>query len=308
MENWGRGPWWLSHPWRQGRRAVNSPSTGECTPLGRTWTAMGTLRIARGPGCAAAQNNQRPRTHSEGCRARLEEAMTQDELGRDRLLRAALRRAEPTDAVAGDQDVAMEPARPDPVPERPSVAGLIRREDKRVLGPVESDQPRSGKARLNPSQGEKRPGGKREKVAGLPALLAPQSQSSSSGQNDSTQVDPIPDTPASGSSAAGKNRGKPKRKPVGAVLLRELQAAEAAAEGSVCAIEVVLAIEAADRLCADAVALAEAYSPERFKPRAGAFGLRAGLALDLRTGWDLSVPKQQEEARVALCHETLRTS
>ena len=50
-------------------------------------------------------------------------------------------------------------------------------------------------------------------------------------------------------------------------------------------------------------ALAEAYSPERFKPRAGAFGLRAGLALDLRTGWDLSVPKQQEDARVAISHE-----
>ena len=34
------------------------------------------------PGCAAAQSNQRPGTHSEGCRARLEEAMTQDGLGR----------------------------------------------------------------------------------------------------------------------------------------------------------------------------------------------------------------------------------
>ena len=52
-----------------------------------------------------------------------------------------------------------------------------------------------------------------------------------------------------------------------------------------CAIEIGLAMEAADRLCADAVALAEACSPERFKPRSGAFGLRAGLALDLRTGW-----------------------
>ena len=105
------------------------------------------------------------------------------------------------------------------------------------------------------------------------------------------QVTPAPEHPASESSAAGKSRGKPKRKPVGAVLLRGLHAAEAAAEGSVCAIEIMLAMEAADRLCADAVALAEAYSPERFKPRAEAFGLRAGLALDLRTGWDVSVPK-----------------
>ena len=207
--------------------------------------------------------------------------MTQDELGRDRLLRAALRRAEPTDVVPEDQDAAMEPTPPDPAPERPSVAGLIRRGDKRDFGPVESDRPKSGKARLNPSQGEKRLRGKLEKIAALSALPAPQSQSSSSAQNDSMQVDPIPDNPASGSSAAEKNRGKPKRKPVGAILLRELQAAEAAAKGSVCAIEIVLAMGASDRLCADAVALAKAYSPERFKPRAGAFCLRAGLALDL---------------------------
>ncbi len=214
------------------------------------------------PGCAAAQSGQKPRTHSEGCRARLEEAMTQDELGRDRLLRAALRRAEPTDAVPEGQDVAMEPERPGPAPEQPSGSGLVRvtREDK------------------------KRPGGEREETAGPLALPAPQGQASSSGRDDPMLVESVPDHPAEESSAAGKSRGKPKRKPVGAVLLRELQAAEAAAEGSVCAIEIALAMEAADRLCADAVALAEAYSPERFKPRAGAFGLRAGLALDLRDG------------------------
>ena len=103
--------------------------------------------------------------------------------------------------------------------------------DKRVLGLIESDQTKSGKARLNPGQGEKRPGGEHEKVAGLPALPVPQSQSSSSGQNDPMQVERIPDHPAADSSAAGKNRGKPKRKPVGAVLLRKLQAAEAAARG-----------------------------------------------------------------------------
>ena len=274
MENWGRDPWWLFHPWRQGRQLANSLSIGECTSLEWTWTAMGT-HTQDCPGCAAAQSNQRPRMHSEGCRARLEEAMPQDELGRDKLLRAALRRAEPTDAVPEEQGADMGQTHLDPAPERPSAAGFIRREDKRVLRPVEPDQTKSGKARLNFGQGEKRPGGEREDEA----------------------------HPAADSSAAGMNRGKPKRKPVGAMLLRRLQAAEAAAEGSVCAIEIVLAMEAADRLCADAVALAEAYSPERFKPRAGAFGLRAGLALDLRTGWDLSVPKQQEEARVATRHE-----
>ena len=107
--------------------------------------------------------------------------MTQDELGRDRLLRAALRRAEPTDAVPEEHGADMGQASPDPAPERPSAAGLTRREDKRVFGPLESDQAKSGKARLSPGQGEKRPGGEREKAAGLPALPAPQSQSSSSG-------------------------------------------------------------------------------------------------------------------------------
>ena len=48
MENWGRDPWWLPHPWRQGHRLANSPGTGECTSLERTWTAMGTRRTAQG--------------------------------------------------------------------------------------------------------------------------------------------------------------------------------------------------------------------------------------------------------------------
>ena len=42
----------------------------------------------------------------------------------------------------------------------------------------------------------------------------------------------------------------------------------------------------AETLAADAVALAEAYSPAS-RQRAGAFGLSAGVAMDLRLGWDL---------------------
>ena len=38
----------------------------------------------------------------------------------------------------------------------------------------------------------------------------------------------------------------------------------------------------AEALGADAVALAEAYSLARFQQRAGAFGLSAGVAMDLR--------------------------
>ena len=35
----------------------------------------------------------------------------------------------------------------DPAPERPSAAAFIRHEDKRVLGPVESGQAKSSRAR-----------------------------------------------------------------------------------------------------------------------------------------------------------------
>ena len=38
----------------------------------------------------------------------------------------------------------------------------------------------------------------------------------------------------------------------------------------------------AEALGADAVALTEAYSPAMFQQRAGAFGLSAGVAMDLR--------------------------
>ena len=134
--------------------------------------------------------------------------MTQDELGRDRPLRAALRRAESTDAVPEERDAAMEPARPDPAPERPSDAGLLGREDKRVFGPVESDQSKSGKTGLNFSQGEKRPGGELEKIAGLPALPAPQGQSSSSGQNDPMQVGRIPDHPLGSREESGQTQAQ----------------------------------------------------------------------------------------------------
>ena len=124
--------------------------------------------------------------------------MTQDELGRDRLLRAALRRAEPTDAVPEEQDVAMGPERQGTAPEQPSGSGLMRatREDKRVLGPSEADRSKSGKARLNPGQGEKRPGEGRSVTAGPLALPAPQGQASSSGQGDPMLVESIPDHPA----------------------------------------------------------------------------------------------------------------
>ena len=42
----------------------------------------------------------------------------------------------------------------------------------------------------------------------------------------------------------------------------------------------------ADSLGADAVALAEEYSPAS-RQRAGAFGLSAGVVMDLRFGWGL---------------------
>ena len=49
----------------------------------------------------------------------------------------------------------------------------------------------------------------------------------------------------------------------------------------------------AEALGADAVALAEAYSPARFQGRAGASGMSAFVAVDLRLGWDLGLEAQE---------------
>ena len=50
-------------------------------------------------------------------------------------------------------------------------------------------------------------------------------------------------------------------------------------------------------LGADAVALAESYSPVRFQRRAGAFCSSAGVAMDLRLGWDLGLEADQVKAQ-----------
>ena len=52
----------------------------------------------------------------------------------------------------------------------------------------------------------------------------------------------------------------------------------------------------AEALGADAVAPAEAHSPARFQQRAGAFGLSAGVVMDLRLGWDLGLRADQVKA------------
>ena len=54
---------------------------------------------------------------------------------------------------------------------------------------------------------------------------------------------------------------------------------------------------------ADAVTLAEAYSPARFQQRAGAFSLSAGVAMDLRVGRDLGLDADQVKARKRLSVE-----
>ena len=59
----------------------------------------------------------------------------------------------------------------------------------------------------------------------------------------------------------------------------------------------------AGALGADAVALAEAHSPARFQQRAGAFGLSAGAAMDLRMGWALGFEADQVKARKRLSVE-----
>ena len=63
------------------------------------------------------------------------------------------------------------------------------------------------------------------------------------------------------------------------------------------------AMRDAGALGADAVALAETYSPARFQQRAGAFGLSVGVAMDLRLGWDLGLEADQVKARKRLSVE-----
>ena len=54
---------------------------------------------------------------------------------------------------------------------------------------------------------------------------------------------------------------------------------------------------------ADAVALAEAYSPARFQRRAGAFALSAGVAMDLLLGWALELEADQVKVQKRLSVE-----
>ena len=57
------------------------------------------------------------------------------------------------------------------------------------------------------------------------------------------------------------------------------------------------ATRVAEALGADAVSLADACTPARFQQRAGAFGLSAGVAMDLRLGWDLGLRADQVKAQ-----------
>ena len=59
----------------------------------------------------------------------------------------------------------------------------------------------------------------------------------------------------------------------------------------------------AEALGADAVALAEAYSKARFQQRAGAFGLSASEAMDLRFGRDLGLQADRVKAQKRLSDE-----
>ena len=61
----------------------------------------------------------------------------------------------------------------------------------------------------------------------------------------------------------------------------------------------------AEALGADAVALAESYSSTS-RQRAGAFGLSAGVAMDLRLGWDLGQRDDQVKAEKRLSDEKPR--
>ena len=63
------------------------------------------------------------------------------------------------------------------------------------------------------------------------------------------------------------------------------------------------AMRDAGALGADAAALAEACSPARFQGRAGAFGLSACVAMDLRLGWDVGLVADKVKAQKKLSME-----
>ena len=60
-------------------------------------------------------------------------------------------------------------------------------------------------------------------------------------------------------------------------------------------LEVCHVVEQLIGLAVDSVDVSEIFNPERFVGRASAFHLTPGTAFDLRTGWDLSDPTQQEQ-------------
>lgn len=188
--------------------------------------------------------------------------------GRDRLLRAAIRRA------------------PDVPDEAPLTVFLRGEAPKRAADAAASDAPEASRARVIPGQGVKRTG------EGASPIATGSASASAAPVAVATE-------PAEASTAEGRQRARPKRNPVGHVELTEAVSEECAA----CALELGQALADAECLCADAVALAEAYSPERFRQRAGAFGLRAGLVLDLRTWWNLAPRDHQEAARRGLAEE-----
>ena len=63
------------------------------------------------------------------------------------------------------------------------------------------------------------------------------------------------------------------------------------------------AMRDAGALGSDVAALAETYSQARFQQRAGAFGLSAFVAMDLRLGWDLGIEADQLKAQKTLSYE-----
>ena len=222
------------------------------------------------PGCAAMVAGGAPRPHSEVCRARLEAKLAETDAGRLRLTRAYLRalpgrRADGGEAEAMDED-----------------------------GP-EADEEQPAAKRAAPAVVEGAAAPAAPVVAAAPAASSSGggAAAASSAQPAASSGSPLPKpVPVPGQDEEEQSSKRLAIAPPAAAASSATASSAAALRGD----GMDLAAVAAEGLGISPVALAEVYSPARFGEKAAQFGLVPGVALDLRTGWDLGDKRQQQRA------------
>jgi len=220
------------------------------------------------PGCLSAALGKTPRGHSEGCRTRLEEAMSRDiELGgSSRIEEADARRAGQQSAGASasvGQDLAAGDSVPGPAP-LAAGATVPMEQDGLAAGATVPTQGPSEETSMDTGIGQKRgpdpmaedePAGRRKKLTKGTDLSA------LGDLFELSIVDPEDEEFVALVSEAPKLKAK---------LLRF--------DDEICTMQVPV----------PKVHVAEVFCPPRLTTRAPMHGLSPGIAVDLRTGWDLN--------------------